>query len=55
MTDDAKCKGRDCPIRDKCLRFTRASAGMQWYAAFDETEKAGTTDCEGFDRDAEVK
>lgn len=33
MTDITKCKGEDCPQKDKCYRFTAPESEMQSYFA----------------------
>ena len=35
MADFAKCKGRSCPMKEKCIRFTNKASENQYY--FDNT------------------
>lgn len=30
MTDITKCYGTDCPLKDKCYRYTAPSDTYQW-------------------------
>lgn len=39
MTDISKCDNKDCPIRDKCYRFTAKSGEWQTYADFQYDKK----------------
>lgn len=35
MADISKCEGKDCPIKEKCYRFTAPAGMMQTYGCFE--------------------
>lgn len=35
MPDISKCNGKDCPIKEKCFRYTSKSSMYQTYSDFE--------------------
>jgi len=50
-SDYAKCNGKDCPIRDKCFRFTAIAYKYQYWSEFKVEETSMGYLCHGFDKD----
>ena len=48
MADITKCKGIDCPIRDKCYRFTAPDGRWQSYSNFAKYLNETKTECPYF-------
>lgn len=44
MSDITKCLNEDCPIKEKCYRWTAIASEWQSYAEFKHDEETGCDD-----------
>lgn len=48
MADITKCVAKDCPLKDKCYRFTAKDGHWQSYSNYESDLNEDKTECKSF-------